>query len=293
MLTLRDWRAAGQVPSNFVREGWQRRIASALRGAPDGMNVHLSLVPWAMMLESAGEEIRPADRAKLAITIDAGVCKIAALDIIRSQWGDTAARVVATALRSGLGRVINVWDPDDLEWVAEWWQDSMEIYCDEGDEEERKQEEARIQAFAVTQESVRRSYLSLTCREELREALSHLPPGPIRRSAAALLLESRQPRRLWPNRQWDRIQTGEEGYPTAAVLLTQTANDIVRHAYDEMQEQQMNSGYSSPEHGMLLLDTSTPARLARGLRHLHRVLRTLASGEYLVHAVLDLADRTP
>lgn len=293
VLTLSDWQAAGKVPSNFVRQAWQRRIGSALRGAPDGMNVHLSLAPWAMMLNAAGEEVQPTDEAKLAITIDAGICKIATLEIIRTHWGETAARVVATALRSGLGRVINVWDPDDLEWIAEWWEERLEMYCDEGDEEARKEEEARIQEFAATQESVQRAYLPLTCRAELREALSYLPPGPVRRSAATLLLESRQPRKLWPNRQWERIQTGEEGYPTAAVLLTQTANDVVRHAYDELQEHQMNTHYSSPDHGLLLLDTSTPARLARGLRQLHRVLRTLASGEYLMHAVLDLADRTP
>lgn len=292
MLTILDWREPEQVPSGLLREGWRRRIRAAVRGAPNGMDIYLGLEPWAMMLEGVTEEVHARDKPKLAITVDAGVCAIAALDTVRAHWGDTAAGVVATALRRGLGRVINVWDPDDIEWVAEWWQDSMEIYCDDADAEEKKLEEARIQDFAGAQESVRAAYLNLSTRAELSEALTALPAGRVRRSAAALISESRRPRCLWPSRARERIKTGEEGYETAAVLLTRSANDAVRHGYDEMQEQSMNSGYSSPEHGVLLLDTSTPARLAATLRQLHRVLRTLAWGEHLVHAVLDLEDKS-
>lgn len=290
VLTLADWREPEQVPSGLLREGWNRHVRSATRGAPSGMNIHLALQPWSMMLEDATEELRAQDEAKIAITVDAGICAIAALDTVQHHWGETAARVVATALRRGLGRVINVWDPDDIEWVAEWWQDSLEMYCDEEDAEDRKFEKERIQAFAATQQSVRASYLDLSARLDLSAALKALPAGRIRRSAAALLSEARRPRPLWPSRAWQRMKTGEEGYETAAVLLTRTGDDAVRHAYDEMQEQSMNAGYSSPEHGVLLLDTSSPTRLAATLRQLQRLLRTLAWGEHLVHGILDLDD---
>ena len=264
-------------------------MREANRGAPDAMDLHLVLEPWAQLLGDASEEAAPADQGRLSITIDAGMCIIAPLDDIRGAWGDAAAGVVATALHRGLGRVINVFDPGDLEWVSEWWQESLECYGDEDEDEEgRKFEEERIRDFAAAQEAVQRSYLRLRTPAELREALRALPAGEVRRSAAALLSEARAPHRLWPCRAWDRIRSGEEGYPTAAVLVTKNADDAVRHAYDEMQESSMNSGYSSPAHAVLLVDTRTPARLAASLRQLHRVLRTLSWGERLVHAVQEL-----
>lgn len=266
-------------------------MQEARRGAPDAMDLHLVLEPWAQLLGELSEEIAAADHGRLAVTIDAGMCVVVPLDEIRAAWGDTAAGVVATALHRGLGAVVNVWDPDDLEWVAEWWQDSMECYADD-DEEQRRFEEQRIRDFAASQEAVRRSYLPLRTRAELARALRALPAGQARRAAAALLSQARAPRRLWPCRAWERMRGGEEGYPTAAVLVTRDANDAVRHAYDEMQESTMNSGSPSPAHAVLLVDTRTPARMAATLRQLHRVLRTLSWGERLVYAVQDLHGKT-
>jgi hypothetical protein len=254
------------------------------------MNVHLTLQPWSQLLSSISEETRPTDDAKLAITIDAGTCAIVEMQTLRAKWGDTAAGVVAAALRTGLGRVINVFDPDDLEWIPDWWQDSLEIYCDEEDDTERKFEEKRIQDFAASQEYVRAAYFRHASRSELSKALKTLPAGPVRWSAAALLSEKRQPRRLWPSKAWERMKSTEDGYPTAAVLITRTESDAVRHAYDEMIEHSMNAGYCSPEHGLILLDTSSPARLAQSLRQFQRVLRTLAWGEHLVHSIFELQD---
>jgi hypothetical protein len=291
ILKAADFRGPERVPSALLKAGWQRRVREAHRGAPDAMDLHLVLEPWAQLLGDASEEAAPADEGRLAITIDAGMCVIAPLDDVRAAWGEAAAGVVATALHRGLGRVVNVFDPGDLEWVAEWWQESMECYGDD-DEEGRKFEEERIRDFAAAQEAVQRSYLRLRTRAELSDALRALPPGVVRRSAAALLSEARAPRRLWPCRAWERIRSGEEGYPTAAVLVTKNADDAVRHAYDEMQETSMNSGYSSPAHAVLLVDTRTPARLAASLRQLHRVLRTLSWGERLVHAVQGLHGTT-
>lgn len=287
VLNAGDFRGPEWVPSALVKAGWRRCVEAARRGAPDAMDLHLVLEPWAQLLEGLSEEASPADHVRLSITIDAGMCVIAPLNDIQSAWGEAAAGVVATALRRGLGRVINVFDPDDLEWVAEWWQDSMECFGDE-DEEGRKFEEERIRDFAAAQEAVRRSYRSFRTRAELGEALRALPAGPVRRSAAALLSEARAPRRAWRGRAWQRMQSGEEGYPTAAVLLTRHADDAVRHGYDEMQESRMNSGFSSPVHGLVLVDTRTPARLDASLRQLHRVLRTLSWGERLVYAIQEL-----
>jgi hypothetical protein len=290
VLTLADWRGPEPVPSRLLRTGWHRCVRAAARNAPDAMTIHLAIEPWSMLLDRIQEERYPADEGKLAVTVDAGTCAIVSVEAIRNEWGQTAAGVIVTALRTGLGRVINVWDPGDIEWVAEWWQDSMEIYCDEEDAAEKKAEEARIKEFAAAQKHVRATYLEFASRSELSDALKALPTGPIRRSAAALLTSSRRPRKLWPSRAWDRMQTGEEGYATAAVLMTRCANDAVYHAYEEMQERSMNSGFGSPEHGLILLDTSTPSRLTASIRHLHRVLRTLAWGEHLVHAILELQD---
>ena len=262
-------------------------MLQARRGAPDAMELHLVLEPWARVLGELSEETVPADGGRLAITVDASTCVVVPLDDVRAAWGDAAAGVVATALHRGLGSVVNVFDPGDLEWVAEWWQESLAC-CEDDDEEARRFEESRIREFAASQEDVRRSYLPLRTRAELKEALRALPPGRVRRAAAALLSEARAPRRLWPSRAWDRMRGDEEGYPTAAVLVTRDANDAVRHAYDEMQESSANSGYVSPAHGVVLLDTRTPARLAATLRQVHRVLRTLAWGERLVYAVQEL-----
>lgn len=296
VLTLDDWRY-GQDPAGLLAEAWKRGIRTAMRDAPNGMEVHLGLEPWSMLLEGMQEEIHPSDHAQLAVTIDASECVVVEVDKLRAKWGETAAGVIATALRAGLGRVINVWDPDDLEWVADWWHDRLDMFAVEDGEEEnpedaedRKFEERRIQEFAATQEFIRQSYLRDTTRTALTDALKTLPAGPIRRSVAALLTTKRQPRSLWPSRALERMKSTEDGYPTAAVLITRSFDDPVRHAYDEVQESTMNSGYSSPEHGVILLDTRSPARLALSLRQLQRVLRTLAWGEHLVHAILDLQD---
>jgi hypothetical protein len=289
VLTAADWHY-GQDPCGVIREGWNRQIRKAARCAPSGMEIHLSLAPWSALLESVSEEVRRADEFKLAVTIDAGMCAIVEMQTLRAKWGDTAAGVVTAALRTGLGRVINVWDPVDLEWIPEWWQDSLEMYGDEEDDKERKAEEKRIQDFAASKDYVHASYFRQTTRTELVEALKSVPKGPVRWSAAALLSEKRQPRTLWPSKSWERTKSTEDGYPTAAVLITRTANDAVRHAYDEMQEQSMNSGYYSSEHGLILIDTSSQARLAQSLRQLQRVLRTLAWGEHLVHAIFELQD---
>ena len=291
MLSAADFCGPERVPSALLKAGWRRRVGQARRGAPDAMHLHLVLEPWAQLLGELSEVAAPADHGRLAITIDAGMCVIVPLDDVRAAWGDTAAGVVATALHRGLGAVVNVWDPEDLEWVAEWWQDSMDCYEDD-DEEQRRFEEKRIRDFAASRDDVRRSYVRPRTRAELAEALRALPGGPVRRAAAALLSEARAPRRLWPSRAWDRMRGGEEGYPTAAVLVTRNANDAVHHAYDEMQETSMNSGYASPAHGVLLVDTRTPARLAASLRQLHRVLRTLSWGERLVYAVQELHGST-
>jgi hypothetical protein len=255
------------------------------------MELHLVLEPWAQLLGELSEDGTDADAGRIAVTIDAATCVVVPLDDVRGAWGEVAAGIVATALHRGLGAVVNVWDPDDLEWVAEWWRDSIEC-CDDQDEEERRFEEERIRDFAASQESVRRSYLRPRTRAELAGALGALPPGPVRRAAAALLSGARAPRRLWPSRAWERMRSSEEGYPTAAVLVTRDANDAVRHAYDEMQETSVNTGYVSPAHGVVLVDTRTPPRLAASLRQLQRVLRTLAWGERLVYAIQELHGST-
>jgi hypothetical protein len=258
------------------------------------MNVSLGLAPWSMLLDITEETVLPRDETKLAVTIDAGICAIVELDTIRARWGETAASVIVTALRTGLGRVINVWDPDDIEWVADWWKDRLEMYADPEDEDERQErafEEERIRDFDASQKLVRSSYLQYASRTMLSEALKAVPAGPVRRGAAALLSVKRQPRRLWPSAPWHRLRTTEDGYPTAAVLITRSQTDAARHAYDEMQEDSMNSGLSPPIHGVVLLDTSTPMRLAVGLQQLRRVLRTIAWGEHVVHAILELQDQ--
>lgn len=287
VLIARDFPGPERVPSALLKAGWHRCVEAARRHAPDAMDLHLVLEPWAQLLDGLSEEAAPDDHGRLAVTIDAGMCVLAPLTDIQNAWGEAAAGVVATALRRGLGRVINVFDPDDLEWVAEWWQDSMDCYGDE-DEEGRKFEEDRIRDFAAARDAVRRSYRTFRTRAELCDALRSLPAGPVRRSAAALLSEARTPRGTWHGRAWQRMRSGEEGYPTAAVLLTRHADDAVRHGYDEMQESSMNSGFSAPAHGLVLVDTRTPARLDASLRQLHRVLRTLSWGERLVYAIQEL-----
>lgn len=279
------------MPSALLTAGWRRCVEEARRAAPDAMELHLVLEPWAQLLGELSEDGTDADAGRIAVTIDAATCVVVPLDDVRGAWGEVAAGIVATALHRGLGAVVNVWDPDDLEWVAEWWRDSIEC-CDDQDEEERRFEEERIRDFAASQESVRRSYLRPRTRAELAGALGALPPGPVRRAAAALLSGARAPRRLWPSRAWERMRSSEEGYPTAAVLVTRDANDAVRHAYDEMQETSVNTGYVSPAHGVVLVDTRTPPRLAASLRQLQRVLRTLAWGERLVYAIQELHGST-
>jgi hypothetical protein len=290
LLRRTDWQGAAALPCTLLRDGWRRMVRESQRGAPDAMDLHLVLEPWAYALDGVGERVTRADRACLSVTIDAGRCVIVPLDDVRARWGEDAACVVATALRRGLGHVVNVWDPDDLDWVAEWWQDRMELYDDDDDAEAQQFEANRLQEFAAAQEEVRRCYLDLRSRASLAHALRALPAGVARRSAAALLSEARAPAPLWPSKAWDRMQGGEEGYPTAAVVITKHADDAVRHAYDEVQETTMNSGYSSPPHAVLLLDTRTPARLAGTLLQLRRVLRTLAWGERLVRALQELPD---
>ena len=292
VLQAGDWSGRDLLPSTLIRQGWARHVRRGSRGAPDAMDLHLILEPWYDALERAGETVTPADEARLAVTIDAGSCVIVPLDDMRARWGDTAAGVVATALRHGLGRVLNVWDPDDLEWIAEWWVECLDCH-DEDDEETRRFELDRLAEFQAAQAEVRDSYLRLRSRAELAQALQALPPGAVRRSAAALLAEARAPRRAWPNRALEQLRSSEDGHPTAAVLLTRHANDAVRHAYDELQEQTMNSGCCQPYHAVLLLDTRTSARLAATLRQLHRVLRTLSWGERLVYAIQGLQESAP
>lgn len=247
------------------------------------MNIHLELAPWARVLADNGIAASQRDEARLCVLIDSGTCIIAAVDTMRARWGPGATKVVCSALRRGLGRVINVWDPNDLTWLAEHWVETLEYFDD--DPESREFTIKRIQDFDVAAENVARSYL--TPRADVRAALQALPSGPIRRSAAALLSEPRAPRAAISHPALDRIHA-TQGYPSAAVLLTKSPFDAVRHAYDEVQENAMNSGESSGPHAVVLLDTSSHARLAVGLRQLHRVLRTLAWGEHLVWAITEL-----
>lgn len=196
----------------MLADGWQRLVEKSRRGAPDAVDLHVGLEPWAQLLGELSEEVAPGDHGRVAITIDAGMCVVVALEDVRAAWGDAAAGVVAAALHRGLGAVVNVWDPDDLEWVAARWQDSVELYADDDDDEQRRFGESRIRDFAASRDAVRRSYSPLRTRGELAAALRAVPAGPVRRAAAALLSEARPPRRIWPSRAWERMRGGEEGY---------------------------------------------------------------------------------
>jgi hypothetical protein len=90
----------------------------------------------------------------------------------------------------------------------------------------------------------------------------------------------------------NRLQ-GDQGYPSAAVLVTKGTNDVVRHAYDEVQSSAMNSGESAGPHAAILIDTSSPARLTAGIQQFNRVLRTLAWGEHLMAAIGELQGERP
>lgn len=268
-------------PSRLLGESWRWHVRRAGRRGPGALDIHLCIQPLVQVLPDAAAA---AGVGRLAITIDAGRCVVVALASVRERWGELAAGVIATALRKGLGRVLHVWDPDDLEWVAEWWIERLECFDD--DPAEMAFEVERIAEFNVIREQLRRSYAAIRSRAGLREALRTLPEGPVRRSAAALLTDSREARAHWPSATLERGRFGT-AHPTAAVLLTKEPNDVVRHAYDEVQDDVANGGYLAPPHAVVLLDTRSPARLAASAREVQRVLRTLSWGERLVHAIRD------
>jgi hypothetical protein len=259
-------------------------VDSCRRHAPDALNIHLELAPWADVLAERGVKPTELDESQLCVSIDTGSCIIAPLDTISAHWGPRAAKVVFTALRRGLGRVINVWDPDDLEWFAEYWLETLDFYTD--DAASREFVIGKIEEFGVSATHVNDSFLPVGA--DLRTALKSLPSGPIRRSAAALLSQARTARALFPDPSLQRMQA-TQGYPSAAVLLTKGPDDAVRHAYDEVQENAMNSGESTGPHAVVLLDTSCQDRLAADVQQLHRVLRTLAWGERLVWEIKELS----
>lgn len=269
------------APSTLLGESWRRHVQRSGRRAPGALDIHLCIQPLVQVLPDAAAA---AGVGRLAITIDAGLCVVVALSSVRERWGDLAAGVIATALRKGLGRVLHVWDPDDLEWVAEWWIERLECFDD--NPAEMAFEVERIAEFNGIREQLRRSYASIRSRAELREALRALPEGPVRRSAAALLTDSRSTRAHLPSATLDRCRFGT-GHPSAAVLLTNESNDVVRHAYDEVQDDAANGGHLAPPHAVVLLDTRSPARLAASAREVQRVLRTLSWGERLVHAIRE------
>jgi hypothetical protein len=285
-----DWKGHGTTPSSVLRNAWQRIIRSARRNAPDAINVHLALHPWAQLLDRLGEAPTAREEQTVCVLVDSGTCHIASMDTVAAHWGRPAARVVATALHRGLGRVINVWDPNDLAWLAEHWVECLDCYDD--DPKERRFALDRIATFAKIHAAVEKLYISPRSRSELRRHLHALPAGSIRRAAAGLLTTSRAPRKLCPTRAMNRLQ-GDQGYPSAAVLVTKGTNDVVRHAYDEVQSSAMNSGESAGPHAAILIDTSSPARLTAGIQQFYRVLRTLAWGEHLMAAIGELQGERP
>ncbi|MDB4952236.1 MAG: hypothetical protein JWM27_4885 [Gemmatimonadetes bacterium] len=287
VLTGADRARDDALPTELVGRGWARHSARSLARAGDGMEVHLTLRLWADLTELCEEPARPGDEACFAVLVEVDTCSVLSLGAVCRRWGEKAAAVVAAALRTGLGRVVHVFVPDDLDWVAAWWVECVESVEDD-DEEERRLTLERVQEFQAAQEFVRDLSADLRGRAALLEGLRALPAGPVRRSAAGLLSTRRRARPLRRAAALDRIRSSEDGYDSAAVLLTQDADDAVRHAYDEMQEQSMNSGFGPPPHAVHLVDTRSPARLAASLRHLRRVLRTLALGQHLVRAIQDL-----
>ncbi|HET6229662.1 MAG TPA: hypothetical protein VFE05_06230 [Longimicrobiaceae bacterium] len=289
MLTGADRPAGGGLPTELIGRSWARHSARSLAHAGDGMEVHLTLSLWSDLAEQCQEPVRPREEGCFAVVVEVDTCSVLSLEAVSRRWGEKAAAVVATALRTGLGRVVHVFVPDDLDWVAEWWVDCIESVEDD-EEEERRLSLERVQEFQAAQEFVRGLSADLRERAALLDGLRALPAGPVRRSAAGLLSTRRQPCALRPDAVLDRIRSTEDGYDTAALLLTRDADDAVRHAYDEMQEHSMNSGFGPPPHAVHLVDTRSPVRLAASLRHLRRVLRTLALGQHLVRAVHDLLE---
>jgi hypothetical protein len=287
LLKPEDWKGPGTTPSSVLRNAWQRIIRSARRNAPDAINVHLSVHPWAQVLERLGQSPTAREERTVCVLIDSGICHIASMDTVATHWGRPAARVVATALHRGLGRVINVWDPNDLAWLAEHWVECLDCYDD--DPKERRWALERIATFSKIHSAVEKLYVSPRSRSELRRHLHALPAGSIRRAAAGLLTTSRAPKKLWPTRALERLGR-DQGYPSAAVLVTKGVNDVVLHAYHEVQDSAMNSGESTGPHAAILIDTSSPARLAAGIQQFNRVLRTLAWGEHLMAAVGELQE---
>jgi hypothetical protein len=274
------------VPTEVVARGWMRQSARILEDAGDGMEVHLTLSLWADLLARCDEPVRPGEAGCLAAVVEVDTCSVLSLEAVSRRWGEEAAAVVAAALVAGLGQVVHVFAPDDLDWVAEWWVECIES-VDEDDEEERRLSLERVGEFRGAQAFVRGLAVNRG-RAALLAGLRALPAGPVRRSAARLLATAR---RSPPRRRaaaLDRIRSSEDGYDSAAVLLTRDADDAVRHAYDEMQEQSVNSGFGPPPHAVHLVDTRSPARLTASLRRLRHVLRTLARGQHLVRAVQDL-----
>lgn len=289
ILSSDDWRRSETTPRGLLLTGWQRWVGKLTGTSPDALDLHLILAPWAQVLDQEPGERTAADRARLAITVDAGSCIIAPLEEMSGKWGPRAAGVIASALRDGLGRAVNVWDPGDLDWMPVWWAECLDCCGEEDAAKERAATRRRIREFAAVQRHVERSYAPLATRPDRIAALGSLPRGAIRRSAAALLAESGVPRRHTSGWARDQMRTGYEGYASAAVLLTRRAHDVVHHAYDELQEDQMNSGDPGAPHAVVLIDTRSPAHLAASLRETRRVLRTLVRGEQLMYAVRGIA----
>jgi len=298
-----DCKGGDTYPSALITAGWRRWIARAMRGAPDAVSVHATLSPYGHTLEEEGNrpdewsawaqnhaldrvEVRESDHQRLVVILDSSMCNVVSLGAVERHWGPQAVRVVTLALREGLGRVINVWTPCDLEWLMEHW-----IECvDYEDPEDKVFTRNRIREFRTAQRTVVRASRPFKRRRDLLRALQTLPAGPVRQSAAGLLSTSRRPPVVWRSAAMHRLKY--HGDPSACVLLTTAGHDAVHSAYDELQESRANAGEYQPPHGVLLLDTRTPARMSASIRKLHRLLRTIRWAECLLDAVNALYDAT-
>lgn len=274
-------------PTALTLRAWEAYAKRALRGAPDAMDLYLTVVPLASLRESIDEKPTRRDETRAVVLLDAGICRVITLEAVVDAWGEEAAAASVQALTRGLGRVVNVSTPDDFEMQLEYYAECL----GSSDDDDRDYYVSHIAEIEEARSLVRR----LDARPATRAALRTLPEGQVRRAAAALL----SPRRGAPRasraeeKLLEEIQRAEDyGWPTSAVLLCAEVHDAVQHTYDEWMEQTMNSGMSSAYHRAVLIDTSSTLRLRASLRRLARVLRALAHAERLVYALQGIHDDT-
>lgn len=291
VLTPSDWRPATPAPSDMIATAWDRWGATLRRDAPDVLSLHLVVQPWAAVLRSLDEDEEPTarDHQRLAVILDSSVCRMIAMEAAVHAWGREGAATAMYALRRGLGTVAHVATPGELDWVAEWWVERADIF---EDREDRDLAHEQLSTFMIAKDEINEiARLAPRTPDAVRSGLQSLPAGPVRRAAAALLSRRRP---TFTGHALDHVASASEtGRASAAVLLTWRANDGVVDAYHEQHDDAMNTGMWFPPHSVLLLDTSTPPRLAAGLRNLRRMLRTMAHAEHLTRAMTELNEATP